>query len=121
MIPLFGRPVPFICMITNHVLDFYSNHSQLITEWNDFLSPNLLEVYANAVHEKGDALQNCFGFIDGTVPPIAKPGEYQRIVYNRHKRVHSLKFQLVVIPNGMIANLYGPVGKFIIRHSYSPN
>ena len=48
-------------------------------------------------------------------------GEYQRIVYNGHKRVHSLKFQLVVIPNGMIANLYVPVGKFIIRHSYSPN
>ena len=34
MIPLFGRPVPVICMITNYVLDFiYSNHSQLITEW----------------------------------------------------------------------------------------
>ena len=84
-------------MITNHVLDFiYSNHSQLITEWNNsLLSPNLLEVYANAVHEKGDALQNCFGFIDGTVRPIAKPGVNQRIVYNGH----SLKFQSVFIPN----------------------
>lgn len=66
MIPLFGRPVPVICMITNHVLDFiYNNHSMLITEWNNsLLRPNLLEVYANAVHQKGAALQNCFGFID---------------------------------------------------------
>ena len=118
MIPLFGRPVPVICMITNHVLDFiYNNHSMLITEWNNsLLRPNLLEVYANAVHQKGAALQNCFGFIDGTVRPIAKPGVNQRIVYNGHKRVHSLKFQSVVIPNGMIAHLYGPVGKFTINH-----
>ena len=108
-------------MITNHVLDFiYSKHSQLITEWdNSLLSPNLLEVYANAVHEKVAALQNCcFGFIDGTVRPIAKPGVNERIVYNGHKRVHSLKFQSVVIPNGMIAHLYGPVGKFTINHIF---
>lgn len=59
----------------------------LITEWNNsLLSPNLLEVYANAVHKKGAALQNCFGSIDGTVRPIAKPGVNQRIVYNGHKR-----------------------------------
>ena len=28
---------------------------------------------------------------------------------NGHKRVHALKFQSVVVPNGLIANLYGPV------------
>ena len=113
MIPMFGRPVPVICMITNHVLNFvYDTHGHLITEWNnDLLAPHLLEVYANPVHEKGAPLRNCFGFIDGTVRPICKPGTNQRIVYNGHKRVHSLKFQSVVIPNGMIANLYGPVGK----------
>ena len=63
-------------MITNHVLDvIYNNHSMLITEWNNsLLSRNLLEVYANAVHEKGAALQNCFGFIEDIVRPIAKPG-----------------------------------------------
>jgi hypothetical protein len=41
-----------------------------------------------------------------------------KIVYNGHKRVHSIKFQSVVIPNGLIANLAGPRGKFfkIIYH-----
>ncbi|KAK3746634.1 hypothetical protein QZH41_012839 [Actinostola sp. cb2023] len=28
---------------------------------------------------------------------------------DRHKRVHALTFQSIVIPNGIIANLYGPV------------
>ena len=104
---LFGRPVRVICMITKHILDFnYSNHSQLLIEWNNnLLSPNLLDVSANAVHRKGAALQGCFGFIDGTVRPVTKVGVNQRIVYSGHKRVHSLKFQSVVIPNGMIARL----------------
>ena len=29
-------------------------------------------------------------------------------MYNGHKRVHSMKFQSVVMPNGLIANLAGP-------------
>ncbi|CAH3020793.1 unnamed protein product, partial [Porites evermanni] len=37
------------------------------------------------------------------------PDENQRIVYNGHKRVHALKFQSVAVPNGLIANLFGPV------------
>ena len=32
-----------------------------------------------------------------------------REVYNRNNRVHVTKFQSVVTPNGIIANLYGPV------------
>lgn len=29
-------------------------------------------------------------------------------MFNGHKRLHSIKFQSVVIPNGLIANLHGP-------------
>ena len=39
------------------------------------------------------------------------PGQHQRIVYNGHKRVHSLKFHSVTLPNGLIGNMYEPVGK----------
>ena len=62
------------------------------------------------------ALNNCFGFIDGTAGPIARPGENQRVVYNGHKRVDALKFQSLALPNGMIANMFGPVGGFIFNH-----
>lgn len=39
------------------------------------------------------------------------PGQHQKIVYNGHKWVHSLKFQSVALPNGFIGNMYEPVGK----------
>lgn len=32
----------------------------------------------------------------------------QRVVYNEHKRVHAIKFESVVIPNEITANLSGP-------------
>lgn len=51
-------------------------------------------------------LDDCFDFFDGTVRPIARPDENQRVVYNGHELVHSLKFQSTAIPNGLIANLY---------------
>ena len=70
-----------------------------------------LQIYSDAVAAKGAALHDCFGFIDGTVRPICRPGEQQRILYNGHKRLHSLKFKAVALPNGLIGNFYGPVGK----------
>lgn len=113
LIHRFGRPVPILSMATNHVLDYiYNTHGHLITQWNHtLLSPPALEVYADAINQKWAPLKNCFGFVDGTVRPIARPDEHQRIMYNGHKRVHALKFQSVALPNGMIGNLFGPVGK----------
>ena len=31
-------------------------------------------------------------------------------MYNGHKRVHGIKFQSIALPNGLIGNMYGPVG-----------
>ena len=113
MIPRFAKPVPVISMVTNAVLDIiYATHIPRITRWNqDFLDPDQMEMYAR---------QNCFGFIDGTVRPIARPGDNQCILYNGHKRVHALKFQSVVLPNGLIANMYGPVGKLCVPFASCP-
>ena len=38
-------------------------------------------------------------------------------MYNGHKRVHALKFQSIALPNGLIANMYGPVGEYICHSS----
>lgn len=43
------------------------------------------------------------------VRPTCHPGEHQKVMYNGHKRVHGLKLQPVVAPNGLKANLFGPV------------
>ena len=111
------REVPELCMITNEVMDnIFDSHR--ISQWNhDILSP-LLQEYADAIHAKGAPLENCFGFIDGRVRPIARPDQRQRIVYNGHKRVHSLIFQSVALPNGLIGNIYGPVGKYYLMKIY---
>ena len=65
----FGKPPPVLSMIYNEVVQFmYREHGHRVTEWNHaILSPANLQIYAAAVHEKGGPLENCFGFIDGTV------------------------------------------------------
>ena len=45
--------------------------------------------------------------MDGTVRPICRPSQQQRILYNGRKRIHAIKFQSVVITNGLIANFSG--------------
>ena len=114
MIARFSKPVPVLSIVSNHVLDYiYDHHSHRILNWNQtILSPLALQEYSDAISAKGAALDNCFDFIDGTMRLICRPGELQQVVYNGHKRVHALKFQCVALPNGVIGNLYGPVGTF---------
>ena len=113
MIPRFAKPVPVLSMIPNTVVDFiYNMHGHRIMQWNNFLLDQLkLEQYAAAVAEKGVALDNSWGFIDGTVRPICQPQDNQRVEYNGHKRVHTIKFQSVTEPSGMIDQIYGSVGQ----------
>ena len=113
MIQRFAKPVPLFSMVTNILIDHIcAIHGRRLTQWNLYiLSPDHLEMYTATIRPRGSPLENCFGFIDGTIRPIARPGEDQQVVYNGHKRVHALKFQSVVVPNGLIGNMYGPVGE----------
>ena len=94
-----------------------------------------LDKYAAAIHAKGVPSTKCWGFIDGTVHPISRPGNIQRAIYNRHKRVHAIKFQSVATPDGLVSLLAGPYGRkrhdsgmlresgllrLLERHSLSP-
>ena len=106
MIPRFGRPVSGLCIINSYSLNFnYNRRNYLLNTMNQvWLSPNCFQLFADAIYAKGAPLGNCWGFIDGTVRPYCRRGINQRIVYNEHKRVHSIKFQSFVTPNGLIAN-----------------
>ena len=100
--------------------------------------------FTSAIQAKGAPLNQCIGFIDWTVRLNAGPTKNQRIMYSGHKRIHSLKFQVilcfyynlftfvafhiqsVVTPNGLIAHLFGPMeGKrhddFMLSVSGLPN
>ena len=102
------RSVPELSLILSEVISFiYKNHGYLLGDLDQpWLSSQHLEDFDLAVHRKGAALENCWGFVDGRVRPICRPGENQRVMYNGHKRLHALKFQSVVAVNGLIANLY---------------
>ena len=72
--------------------DVYDRFKDLLTELDlVWLNP---ELFSAAVAAKGAALNNCWGFIDGTVRPIARPKRNQRIMFSGHKRVHCIKFQV---------------------------
>ena len=107
----FARPVPEICIMTNHTIEWiYNRWNHLLTTYHhNLLSPANLMLYADAVHQSGAALDSCWGFIDGTVRSVCRPGVNQRVLYNGHKRVHSIKFQSVALPSGLVGHLYGPV------------
>ena len=121
MLQRFAKPVPILCMVANKLFDhIYNHHGYRVTEWNhDILAPVKLQTYVDAITAKGAPLENCFGFVDGTVRPISRPGANQRLVYNGHKRVHALKFLSVALPNGLIGNIYGPVGKCNLNYYLS--
>ena len=115
LIPRFARSVSVISQSDHKWCDrlhlWRSWAPYNLTQWNqDLLNHGALQRYAD-----GALLDNCFGFVDGTVRPISRSDEHQRIVYNGHKRVHVLKFQSLSLPNGIIENLYGPVGEFFLR------
>lgn len=63
-----------------------------LLQWNlGILNPAKLHTYVDAITAMGAPLGNCFGFIDGTVTPITRPGENQRTVYNGHKLSGSMR------------------------------
>ena len=106
----FGRNPTELYLIFNTVMDkIYEAHYHRLESWDQpFLPPEQLDNYAIAAQNRGASLENCFGFVDGSVRRVARPKYYQRVMYKGHKRVHVIKFQSVVVPNGLIANLSGP-------------
>ena len=111
LFPRFGRPVSQLCMVTNSVVDhIYDTFCYLLTSLDQpWLSQNKVQLFVGAISNKGAALDNCRGFADGTVRPVCRPKQDQRAVYNGHKRVHTIKVQSLVTPNGLSATVFGSV------------
>ena len=91
------------------VIDFiYQSHHHRLELWNlNFLQPPYLQKYADAVAGKCAPLYNCFDFVVGTIARICLPVLNERVVYSHNKRVYCVKFQAVVLPNGLTINLAG--------------
>ena len=65
---------------------------------------------AELIQNKTDGVaENMWGFIDGTIHKTSRPVYHQGVVYTWFKKCHGLKFQSILVPDGFIACLYGPV------------
>ncbi len=83
-----------------HLLDYDHTH---------LLAPSKLLEYSDAIKHRGAPTEKVFGFIDCTIRRICRPSVHQRQAYNGHKKVHALKFQALMLPNGLFGHLYGAV------------
>ena len=107
LIPIFGRHHTEMSTIINEMCtEIFALHqhriSSIFQPWLNF------QQSAEAVHNKGACLDNCWGFLDGTQMRVCRPDEGQESVYNGHKRQHSLKFQSLMLPFGLISHFWGP-------------
>jgi hypothetical protein len=67
-----------------------------------------LSVAIPVTHWEGAPLETVWGFIDCTILHIMKPSKWQCAAYNRHKKIHTLKFQAIMLSNSIFGHLFGP-------------
>lgn len=72
------------------------------------LHPDQLAIYAAAIAAHGAPLHNCAAFLDCTLRRNTRPILGQAACYSGYKKCHMLKYQALMIPNGLIAHLAGP-------------
>ena len=108
----YNRLLAAISKIPNELLNFIeAKWSHLLGfENNNLLHPDKLKSYADAIYNTGAPLDSVWGFIDCTLHRVCHPTHHQGIVYTGYKKYHALKYQAVVLPNGMFGHLFGPIG-----------
>jgi len=109
LVPMFHRSKTALSLIFSEITEFLAGKYKEIIHFDGVRLAGNLQRFADSIHQKGAPLTNCWAFIDGTVRPIARPVWLQKVVFNGHKRVHALKFQSLVTPDGLIAHIYSPI------------
>ena len=104
-------------------LFFFAKFSGRLEQFEVDLVLARLQEYQDMIRVKSNgAVNTCFGFIDGTLRQTCRPSRkstcisgirnrnnIQRAAYSGHKCHQGLKFQSLVLPDGMIAQMFGPV------------
>jgi hypothetical protein len=118
LIPLFGLSAPQMSVLMNWtVLKIRAKYEPL------FVNPQIWHPYMQDFADKNEAvtgqLDNVWAWVDGTNLVHARPGNYfdfsgmyidtQRAHFNGKDRHHTIKFQCLLVPNGLCACMYGPV------------
>ena len=120
----FGYPASACSNIVSEGVNLlYARFGTRLLELDIVLILSRLQHYKRAINRKSNsAASDCFGLIDGTVHHICKPWQrgrkrrgirnqdnIQRACYSGHKRHHGIKFQSIVVPDGTVVQMFGPV------------
>mmetsp|Transcript_5423 Transcript_5423/g.7992 ORF Transcript_5423/g.7992 Transcript_5423/m.7992 type:complete len:282 (+) Transcript_5423:192-1037(+) len=105
--------IPRLSDDLNYCLGITSQRTQPTVHLVSYRCP-WFPVFASAIYLKCEALNCCFGFLDGTFLRICRPsrdgyrGFWQRLFYSGYKHQHGLLFQGLSLPNGILALMHGP-------------
>ena len=67
--------------------ELYQTWNHVLTDLDqDWLIPEHLEEFVTAVHNRGAALENCWGFIDDNVRPLCRLGRNQMFTLENIKQ-----------------------------------
>ncbi|CAH2020805.1 unnamed protein product [Acanthoscelides obtectus] len=90
MVPMFHLSTQSLSQIINKLISvIMEEHAVLLNNLNSlqWFNREKLEYYAQAIHNKGAPMNNCWGFIDGTARKICRPSENQEEYYSGHKGI----------------------------------
>ncbi|CAM9645762.1 unnamed protein product, partial [Heterosigma akashiwo] len=88
---------------TNHIYSQF--RTKLDFDFN-LVNGRIHEYVAAVTAKSSGAVQNVWGFIDGT----ARPSRDQREYFSGHKKQHGLRYQMITTADGMIVHMWGPIG-----------
>jgi hypothetical protein len=106
----FGGSAHRVARISNalavHLCNRYKNKLEHLDRQR--LSDDYLVAMAQAQYRKNGIMRNIVGFIDATVRPCCRPVRFQQEVYNGKDCEHALKYQTVMMADGIICHVSGP-------------
>jgi hypothetical protein len=109
---IFGHSKSYLSIIFNDVCIHIYHRYQAKLFWNcSQLTPAALTRYCAAIEAKGCPGGKVWGFIDGTHRTICRPTPTvadQAWFYTGYKKSHTMQFQGVTTPDGMIRSIAGP-------------
>jgi hypothetical protein len=107
---LFGWERSRFSRITNLTAYFIWNRWKHLLRFDSKrLDSSKLAYFARKIYDKGAPLDVVAALIDGTLQKNARPIHNQRMVFNGWKRIHCLKYHVLLSPDGMIIHVYGPM------------
>lgn len=108
----YGRSASGLSNIFLYTLQYLEErYTDLLYFDFDWIAPRL-EEFAFQIESKGAMIVNVWAFIDGTVRAVCRPYDIATVGYNGHKRLHSMNFQTITTPDGIIPHVFGPYRGF---------